>query len=132
MAVFILKNMSKKRTINNAEQAVAVARGLIMDQYKEHFIALYLGPRNQLNKRELISLGTLNACLVHPREVLRPAIISRSMSVIVLHNHPSFCTDPSEADLELTKRLKEAGQIIGIELADHIIFDADGDYKSII
>lgn len=124
--------MPRKKTINNAQQAVAVAKGLITDRYKEHFIALYLNPRNQLNKTEVVSIGSLTACLVHPREVFRPAIISRSASLIVLHNHPSGTVEPSEADIQLTSRLKSAGEILGFELSDHIIFDSGHKYKSIL
>jgi DNA repair protein RadC len=69
---------------------------------------------------------------VHPREVFRPAIITRSASIIVLHNHPSGSTEPSEADIQLTSRLKDAGKILGYEISDHIIFDAGRKYKSIL
>lgn len=126
--------MSKKKKINCAADAVEVARKLVVDphKYKEHFIALYLNVRNQLNKAELVSLGCLTSAIVHPREVFYPAIKTHSASIIVAHNHVSDCLDPSEADLQLTKRLKDAGQILGIELADHIIFDSGSGYKSII
>ena len=124
--------MSKKKTINTAKEAVDVAKDLITDKHKEHFIALYLNPHNQLNKTEIVSIGTINACLVHPREVFRPAIISHSASLVVLHNHPSGSVEPSEADLELTKRLKKAGEILGYEIADHIVFDSCCKYNSLI
>ena len=124
--------MTKKKTINTAKEAVEVAKDLIIDKNKEHFIALYLNSRNQLNKSELVSMGTLNACLVHPREVFRSAIITCSSSVITLHNHPSSSIEPSEADVQLTSRLKNAGKILGYDIADHIIFNSDNEYKSII
>ncbi len=79
---------------------------------------------------ELISLGTLNANLVHPREVFYPAIKKLSASIIVLHNHPSGEVDPSEADRILTQRLAEAGKLLGIDLQDHIIFDRGEKYYS--
>jgi len=80
----------------------------------------------------VISIGTTNANLVHPREVFKPAIIKNACGVIVAHNHPSGGTDPSEADLEVTKRLTDAGKLLGIELLDHIIITPDGKTHSII
>jgi DNA repair protein RadC len=71
---------------------------------------------------ELISLGTLTAALVHPRETFRPALVHHVDSIIVLHNHPSEDLEPSEEDITMSQRLKEAGKILGIELADNIIF----------
>ncbi|MDP3015011.1 MAG: DNA repair protein RadC [bacterium] len=88
---------------------------------KEHFIALYLNARNQLVHKETISIGTLNANLVHPREVFEPAIRHSAANIIVAHNHPSGDPKPSEDDLEITKRLTEAGKIMGVELLDHVI-----------
>ena len=117
-------------TINSAKDAVAQLQELRTAK-KEHFVVLYLNARNQLIHKETISIGTLNANLVHPREVFKPAFEYLAASIIVAHNHPSGGTEPSEADLELTKRLKEAGKILGIEMADHIIITKN-DFKSII
>lgn len=97
----------------------------IRDNKKEHFIIFYLDPRNQKIKREIISIGILNANIVHPREVFEPAVINLAAQIIIAHNHPSGNTDPSEADFELTKRLIEAGKILGIEIIDHIIVTKD-------
>lgn len=88
---------------------------------KEHFLALYLNARNQLLAKETISVGTLTANLVHPREVFQPAVAHSAASVIVVHNHPSGDPAPSQEDLELTARLKEAGELMGITLLDHVI-----------
>src|SRR3989338_2225981 len=88
---------------------------------KEHFIALYLNARNQLVHKETISMGTLNANLVHPREVFEPALKHSAAGIMVAHNHPSGDPKPSEDDLEITKRLVEAGKIMGIEVVDHVI-----------
>ena len=88
---------------------------------KEHFIALYLNARNQLVHKEMISMGTLNANLVHPREVFEPAVRHLAAQIIIAHNHPSGDSQPSNADLEITKRLVEAGKLMGIEVMDHII-----------
>lgn len=88
---------------------------------KEHFVIFYLDSRNQEIKREIISIGSLNASLVHPREVFEPAVKNVAAQIILAHNHPSGITDPSEEDLEITKKLVKAGEILGIEVTDHII-----------
>ncbi|MFA6375874.1 MAG: DNA repair protein RadC [Candidatus Paceibacterota bacterium] len=93
----------------------------IRNSKKEHFVAFYLNTQNKLIERQIISIGTLNASLVHPREVFEPAVALRAANIIVAHNHPSGDTKPSSDDITITKRLSEAGKILGIELNDHII-----------
>lgn len=93
----------------------------IRDNKKEHFVIFFLDARNQVIKREIISVGSLNANLVHPREVFEPAVRSLAAQIVLAHNHPSGDPEPSEDDLEITKRLVEAGKILGIEVVDHII-----------
>ena len=88
---------------------------------REHFIACYLDSQNRLIERQIISIGTLNASLVHPREVFEPALARHAASIIVAHNHPSGNLNPSEEDREVTRRLKSAGNILGIVLADHVL-----------
>ncbi|MCK5320357.1 DNA repair protein RadC, partial [Candidatus Parcubacteria bacterium] len=109
--------------INSAKDAVAQLQELRTAK-KEHFAVLYLNARNQLIHKETISIGTLNASLVHPREVFKPAIEHLAASIIVAHNHPSGGCEPSEADLELTKRLRGAGKLLGIEVVDHVIISS--------
>ncbi len=106
--------------IDSLEAALAQIVDLKYNK-KEHFVALYLNARSQLIHRELISVGTLNASLVHPREVFEPAVRNLTAQVILAHNHPSGDPEPSEDDLVITKRLVEAGKILGIEVIDHII-----------
>ena len=96
---------------------------------KEHFVIFYLDSRNQEIKRETISIGSLNANLVHPREVFEPAVRNLTAQIILAHNHPSGDPTPSEDDLEITKRLVESGKILGIEVIDHIIV-AKNDFFS--
>lgn len=93
----------------------------IKDKVKEHFICLFLNARNQVLCREQVSVGSLNASLVHPREVFAPAIGSAAASVILAHNHPSGDVTPSREDIELTRRMVQAGDIMGIEVLDHLI-----------
>lgn len=88
---------------------------------KEHFVCLFLNTKNHVIGRETISVGSLNATVVHPREVFRSAIQRCSASIICAHNHPSGDPTPSKEDIELTARLTEAGDIVGIELLDHLI-----------
>ncbi len=88
---------------------------------KEQFLVIYLDTKNVEIHREVISIGTLNASLVHPREVFEPAIRHLAASVILVHNHPSGDPSPSEEDRVLTKRLVDAGQLLDIHVLDHII-----------
>ncbi|AOZ92281.1 RadC family protein [Paenibacillus crassostreae] len=88
---------------------------------KEHFVVILLNSKNAVIATELISIGSLNACLVHPREVFRPAIKRSSASIICCHNHPSGSPDPSPEDISITKRLSDAGTLIGIDVLDHIV-----------
>ena len=88
---------------------------------KEHFIIFYLDSRNQSIKREIISIGSLNASLVHPREVFEPAIKNLAAQIVLAHNHPSGNLEPSDDDLSLTRRLVQAGQLLGIEVLEHLI-----------
>ncbi|MEW6687317.1 MAG: JAB domain-containing protein [Candidatus Edwardsbacteria bacterium] len=92
-----------------------------IDQDKEHFWAVGLNTRNKIKYTELVSLGTLNSSLVHPREIFRLAIFKGVAQLIVIHNHPSGSLEPSEDDLEITKKLVQAGKLLGIELIDHLI-----------
>ena len=93
----------------------------VRDNKKEHFVVFYLDARNQKIQREIISVGILNASLIHPREVFEPAICHTAAQIIIAHNHPSGDTKPSDDDLAVTKRLMEAGKILGIEISDHVI-----------
>lgn len=89
-----------------------------------------MNSRHQILRRELVSIGSLNASIVHPREVFRPAIVLCAASLVLVHNHPSGDTTPSEEDLAITRRLKEAGRPLGIELVDHIVV-AEAGYTSL-
>ncbi|WP_322907905.1 RadC family protein [Paenibacillus campi] len=101
------------------------AADLLMEQLrylqKEHFVCLFLNTKNHIISQETLSMGSLNASIVHPREVFRAAIKCSSASVICAHNHPSGDPTPSPEDIALTRRLVEAGQLIGIEVLDHLV-----------
>lgn len=98
----------------------------IRNHKKEHFIVFYLDSQNQEIKREIISVGTLNASLVHPREVFELAVKYLASHILIAHNHPSGGCDPSKEDINLTNRLSEAGKILGIEVVDHVIISNSG------
>jgi DNA repair protein RadC len=102
----------------------------LRDEQKEHFKALMLDTKNQVIRIKTISIGSLNASLIHPRELYREAISAASASVIVVHNHPSGDPTPSREDIEVTKRLMEAGKVVGIDLLDHIVV-GDGRWVSL-
>ncbi|KKE80518.1 DNA repair protein RadC [Oceanobacillus caeni] len=95
---------------------------------QEHFVVLFLNTKNQVIHRQTIFIGSLNASIVHPREVFREAVKRSAASIIVAHNHPSGDPSPSQEDIHVTRRLVESGKMIGIELLDHLII---GDRKFI-
>lgn len=95
---------------------------------KEHFVCLFLNTKNHVIGQETLSIGSLNASIVHPREVFRAAIQRSSASIVCIHNHPSGDPTPSSEDIQMTKRLIEAGNVIGIEVLDHLII---GEHKFI-
>ena len=92
---------------------------------REHFVGFYLNSRNQVLRREVISIGSLNASIVHPREVFIPAIAVSAAGLILAHNHPSGDPTPSEEDRAITRRIQEAGRLLGIELLDHVVVARD-------
>lgn len=96
---------------------------------QESFIVFLLDTQQQILSRHTVSIGTLNASMVHPREVFKHAIRENAAAVIIAHNHPSGGREPSDEDITVTKRLKEAGQLLGITLLDHIIVFATGFYS---
>ena len=95
---------------------------------QEHFVCLYLNTKNQVLHRQTVFVGSLNASIVHPREVFREAFRRSAASLICFHNHPSGDPTPSKEDIEVTKRLAECGKMLGIDMLDHIII---GDQKFI-
>ena len=125
-----LSNKGYKRRISSAKDVY----DYFVDEYgpkkKEYFICLYLDTKNQIIKDEVISIGTLNASLVHPREVFKTAIKESANSVILVHNHPSGDCSPSGADIKITEILIKTGNILDIKVLDHIIIGKN-DYWSI-
>ncbi len=97
---------------------------------KEHLIGLYVDAQNGVLYRETLSIGSLNTTRTHPREILYPAIVHAALGFILAHNHPSGGLEPSPEDLEFTRSVQRAGELMGIELYDHVIV-ASGGYTSL-
>ena len=93
----------------------------LRDKTREHLMTIYLNARNEMVYKKPMFIGTLNASLVHPREIFAEALKQNAASVILVHNHPSGDSEPSEDDLEITKRIQKTGKIMGIDVLDHII-----------
>ena len=116
----------KYNSITSPEELFKIISSKINNYSKEHFYVISLDIRNNYIGIDEISVGTLTASLVHPRETFESAIKRHAAQIIIAHNHPSGETDPSEDDLKITKRLVEAGKIMGIEVLDHIIITNKG------
>ena len=114
------RKSNKEAAINSAQDAVALVPEM-RDLKQEHLVALSLDGANRLIAKRVISVGTLNASLVHPREVFADAITDRAASLVIIHNHPSGNAEPSQSDTEITERIKQSGKLLGIQLQDHII-----------
>ena len=118
-------------TIRSPEDAKELAQAQIADEDREVFLVMMLNTKNQVIGLHRAHVGSLNASIVHPREVMKSAILNNASSIIVSHQHPSGNPTPSPEDIEVTKRLSEAGKIIGIELLDHLIVSYTGKYVSL-
>lgn len=113
------------RKICSPSDAVNLGRTFLEDADREALLVCCLDTKNQPQSLSVVSVGSLNSSIVHPREVFKLAIISNSASIIMFHNHPSGHVEPSDEDITITKRLKECGKLMGIELLDHIIIGSD-------
>jgi DNA repair protein RadC len=121
----------KDGTVGSAREAAKVARLFVPDgEEREHFIIIMLDARRSVKGVAVVSIGTLSASLVHPRECFRPAIVAGAAAVIAVHNHPSGDPTPSAEDRDVTRRLQKAGELIGIPLADHVVVGAGESFYS--
>ena len=119
-----------KRVLKSPEDVAAEMKSRLKGKKKEHFWVICLDTRNRLINCKPVSIGSLDTSIVHPREVFKEAVSSSAASVIFVHNHPSGDPEPSKEDVELTKRLVKAGEIVGIDVLDHIIV-CDKSYLSL-
>lgn len=112
--------------IRGPDDALKILRPRFKDQTRETFLVVLLNARHEVLGIETVSVGSLNASIVHPREVFRPALIHSAAAIILAHNHPSGDAEPSEEDLSITKRLVQVGEIHGIQVLDHVIIAKRG------
>ncbi|OGF26395.1 hypothetical protein A2331_06515 [Candidatus Falkowbacteria bacterium RIFOXYB2_FULL_34_18] len=126
---FFKENKTGSITIRNAKQAFNYLKDM-RDLPKEYLRGIYLNSRYKLIHDEVISVGTLTANIIHPREIFKPAIEHSAAAIIIAHNHPSGSPTPTKSDIEITKQIVKAGKILGIDLLDHIII-AKNKYSSI-
>jgi DNA repair protein RadC len=111
--------------VGSPAEAYALVRDLARAR-KEHLVALYLDAQNRLILRETVSIGSLNTTRTHPREVMQPAIAHSALAFVLVHNHPSGSLDPSRDDVEFTRTMQKAGELMGISLYDHLIVSGKG------
>ncbi len=117
--------------LSSPEDVAKVISTLIGQKDREHLVTLCLNTKNKISCVEIASIGSLNASVVHPREVFKVAILANAASIIIGHNHPSGNCTASQEDINITRRLAQTGQLVGIELLDHLIVNYDGEYISL-
>lgn len=123
-----LPNRLERTVVKHPDDAADYLMVELAQLMQEHFVVLFLNVKNEIIHKQTIFIGSLNASIVHPREIFREAVKRSAASIICAHNHPSGNPTPSPEDIEVTKRIAEAGGIVGIDLLDHIII---GDYRYI-
>ncbi len=126
-----IANYLKTGTRFTAPQQVYETFRFLMKETKEMFITLHLDGKNRIICMDLVSIGSLNQSIVHPREVFKTACLSNAAALILIHQHPTGDPSPSSEDIAITRRLKEAGEIMGIKILDHIIIGQD-EYLSFV
>src|ERR1051326_3303713 len=114
------------RQIRGPDDVCAVVGRELQREQREHFLVLLLNARHEVLAKETVSIGSLNASIVHPREVFKPAVLISAASIVLVHNHPSGDPEPSEEDVSITKRLVQAGELLGIGVLDHVIVASRG------
>lgn len=117
--------------INTPEDVYALVAPQLRGADREHFWALALNTKNRLLRTFEVSVGSLNASIVHPRELFKEAVRISAASIVVVHNHPSGDPTPSGADIQLTRRLSRAGDVLGIDLLDHVVIGDGGEHASL-
>ena len=125
---FYIDDQTSEIKISNSQDVISLAYDL-RDKKKEYLVCLYLNARNTLLKKEVISVGLLDKTLLHPREIFYPATELNAASIILVHNHPSGDSTPSEKDIEIVEKIAQAGEIMGIPVIDFVIISERGDYS---
>lgn len=118
--------VTSRSTVNDAEDAARLARPVMLMAEQETFVVLCLTVRNTLiSNPHVVAIGTVTGVEVHPRDVFRAAIAANAAGIVVLHNHPSGDPTPSTEDLQLTRKLKACGDLLGVPVVDHVVVTAD-------
>lgn len=117
--------MFEGRRVRSPEDAANIIRDFIGDSDREKFVVLGMSTKNEPTVLQVVHTGSINASIVHPREVMKALLLSNACTAVVCHNHPSNDVTPSPEDIDVTERLVEAGKIIGIDVMDHIILGSD-------
>nr|WP_231603666.1 JAB domain-containing protein [Bacillus sp. FJAT-27231] len=119
-----------ERAVRSPEDGYRLFKQFLGELDREYFVVMCLDTKNQPTAINICHIGSLNASIVHPREVMKAAILSNAASILLCHNHPSGQSDESREDVEVTKRLVEAGKVIGIDVIDHLVI-GDGEFVSL-
>ena len=122
---------SPRPVVSTPEDVVGLCSAQLRGLDREHFWCLALNTKNQLLKMVEVSIGSLNASIVHPRELFKEAVKASAASIVLVHNHPSGDPTPSGADVQLTRRLVKAGDVLGIEVLDHVVIGDGGEHSSL-
>ena len=115
----------KPYTRYTSPEQIYHAFSFLMQETKEYFLSLHLDGKNRILCVDIVSIGSLNQSIVHPREVFKTALVSSAAAIILIHQHPSGDPKPSSEDISITRRLKESGELLGIKVLDHIIIGTD-------
>ncbi len=118
------------KILSGPDAAAAALITLVGNKDREHFVVFHLDSRNQIIAGEIVAVGILSSCLVHPREVFKGAILNSAAAIICGHNHPSGLVTPSAEDLALEARLRDAGTVLGIQLLDFLVASTTGYWSS--
>ncbi len=124
-------SVQERPTIRSPQDVATVVGEFLKETDREHFVTLLLDTKNAVIGINTVSVGILDSALVHPREVYKAAILANAASIILAHNHPSGDPTPSAEDKRVTQRLHEAGQLLGIEVLDHIVIGENGRFCSL-
>ncbi|WKY44856.1 JAB domain-containing protein [Eubacteriaceae bacterium ES2] len=119
------------RHLSRPADAAGLGRQFLENLDREQVLVCCLDNKNQPVSINVVSIGTINSAVVHPREIFKTAVLSNAASIILFHNHPSGDPKPSQEDIDISKRIKDAGEILGIELLDHIIIGSNESYYSL-
>jgi DNA repair protein RadC len=121
-----------RKTIKGPQDLAELGLKFIKNADREVFLLVSLDTRNHINCIHVVSIGTVNTCLVAPREILKVAILSSASKIAFIHNHPSGDVDPSEDDIKITNRIAQCGDLFDIKLLDHVIICDEGRYESFL